>query len=266
MSAEKEIVNFWYNRNGYFTIHNMKTSSNRDAGILAVKPGSEGNDAVHIQVSCSITGAIESRDIGKSTEKISEDKFYDDSIQETLKAQLQGFSAAKGKNILVLNSLPKARKDEIIRKFREINIEVLEFESIMLDVMQNLDTQYYKSDIIRTLQLAKFLLLSNPEKAAQLLVNDLFSSSSRKEFLSTILDKEEIMREFKRTNTERLSAILKSSGMKPEELAHMLEHDILNKRTRKTFMDSLADQEKIRKVVSRIIKKNKNEMELNKFF
>ncbi len=37
MSAEKEIVNFWYNKKGLFTLNNIKTSSNRDCGILALK-------------------------------------------------------------------------------------------------------------------------------------------------------------------------------------------------------------------------------------
>ena len=33
MSAEKEIVNFWYNQHGYFTITNLKSKGNRDLGI-----------------------------------------------------------------------------------------------------------------------------------------------------------------------------------------------------------------------------------------
>ena len=114
--------------------------------------------------------------------------------------------------------------------------------------------------------MTKYLLLSEPIKLAKLLVNDNFSSNSRKEFLSNILDRDEIIKEFKKTNIERLSAILKNSGLKPSELAHMLEHNILNKKTRKVFFDSLTEQEKIRKVVNKIINKKKTEMGLEKFF
>jgi hypothetical protein len=37
MSAEKEIVNYWYNKKGFFTINNIKTTNNKDVGILALK-------------------------------------------------------------------------------------------------------------------------------------------------------------------------------------------------------------------------------------
>ena len=37
LSAEKEIVNYWYNKKGFFTINNIKTNSNRDIGILALR-------------------------------------------------------------------------------------------------------------------------------------------------------------------------------------------------------------------------------------
>ena len=59
MSAEKDIVNFWYNKKGFFTINNLKTSSNKDVGILALKLDNDGvNGVFHIQVSCSITNNI----------------------------------------------------------------------------------------------------------------------------------------------------------------------------------------------------------------
>ena len=270
MSAEKEIVNYWYNKQGMFTINNIKTSSNRDCGILALKFDKDNvNEVFHVEVSCSITNNIaETKDISKSITKIVDEKFENKRIEDAISNQVKHFSMPKQKiiKIIVLGSVPKSRKAEIISEFSKKDVEVIEFENILYDVLENLDTQYYKNDIIRTLQLTKFLLLSEPTKLAQFLVNDAFTSNSRKEFLSSILDKDEIIREFKKTNTERLGAILKSSGLKPSELAHMLEHNILNKKTRKLFMDSLNEQEKIRKVVNKIIKKKKMETELQKFF
>ena len=268
MSAEKEIVNFWYNKKGIFTINNIKTSSNRDAGILALKFDKDRiNEVFHIEVSCSITNNIgETKDLSKSIGKIVDEKFDDKKTVEAINNYIKQFSVEKNKiaKIMVLGSVPKSRKAEIIKEFSQRSVQVIEFEDILYDVMEQLDTQYYKNDIIRTMQLTKFLLLSEPTKLAKMLANDNFSSNSRKEFLSSILDKDEIVKEFKRTNVERLGAILKSSGLKPSELAHMVEHDILNKRTRKLFFDSLTEQEKIRKVVNKIIKKK--EMELKEFF
>ena len=270
MSAEKEIVNYWYNKKGIFTVNNIKTSSNRDCGILALKFDKDKvSEVLHVDVSCSITNNIfETANLGKSIGKIIEDKFNSKDIQSAIGNYIRNFSLT-GQNIrkvLVLGAVPKSRKSEIIMKFNESNVEVAEFENIIYDVLKKLDTQYYKNDIIRTLQLVKYLLLSEPSKAAKLLVNGAFTPTSRKEFLTSILDSDEILKEFKKTNVERLAAIVRNVGLKPDELAKMLEHNVLNRRTRKSFMDSLNEQEKIRKVVGKIIKKRKTEASLERFF
>jgi F0F1-type ATP synthase delta subunit len=132
-------------------------------------------------------------------------------------------------------------------------------------MMENLDTQYYKNDIIRTLQLTKFLLLSEPAKMAKMLANNSFTSNSRKEFLSNILNNDEIIKEFRKTNVDRLAAILKNSGLKAAEMAEMLEHNVLNKKTRKLFLNSLMEQENIRKL-AKPKKIRKLDMPLEKFF
>jgi hypothetical protein len=264
MSAEKEIVNFWYNKKGLFTINNIKTSSNRDCGILALKFDKDKvNEVFHIEVSCSITNNIsETTKLDKSISRIVDEKFENKNIKNTISSHIKQFSMQKQKikKIMILGAVPKSRKNEIINKFDEKEVKVIEFENILYDVLDQLDTQYFKNDIIRTLQLTKFLLLSEPTKLAKLLVNDSFSSNSRKEFLSSILEKDEIMKDFKKTNTERLGAILKNSGLKPAELAEMIEHNILNKRTRRLFLDSLMEQQKKTKRVKKL------NIPLEKFF
>ena len=269
MSAEKEIVNYWYNKKGFFTINNIKTNSNKDAGILTLRFDKDAaNEIFHIQVSCSITNNIlETTNLEKSINKIVNEKFEDRTISETISNQLKHFSIQKPtiKKIIVLGAVPKSRKTEIIKKFNQKEVEVIDFENILYDVIEQMDTQYYRNDIIRTLQLTKFLLLSEPTKLAKFLVDNNFTSNSRKEFLSNILDKEEIVKEFKKTNVERLSSILKNANLKPDELARMLEHKILNKKTRRMFLDSLNEQEKIRRVVNKITKKRKAEASLERF-
>ena len=263
MSAEKEIVNHWCNKKGFFTISNIK-SNNKDIGILAANPKTK--EILHIQVSCSLTGTIDSREMGISAEKISEEKFYNDSISESVRKSADFMEKPAIKKVLVLSSLPKSKKAGIIKEFGIMDVQIMEFEDILYDVLENLDTQYYKNDIIRTLQLTKFLLLSQPAMMAKLLVNDSFSSSSRKEFLSNILDSEEIVKEFRKTNSERLGAILKNSGLKAAELAQMLENNILNKKTRKLFMNSLIEQESKRKISGKTKRTKKLNMPLGKFF
>src|SRR3989344_7217360 len=230
MSAEKEIVNYWYNKKGLFTVNNIKTSNNRDCGILALRFDEDKVDEIiHAEVSCSITNNIsETTNLDKSINKIIGEKFDNKDVQNTISGYIKHFSLAKQniRKVLVLGAVAKSRKAEIIRKFSENNVEVIEFDNILYDVLEKLDTQYYKNDIIRTLQLAKFLLLSEPSKMAKMLANDSFTSNSRKEFLSNILGNDDIIKEFRKTNIERLSAILRSSGLKASELAEMLENNV----------------------------------------
>ena len=247
MSAEKEIINYWYNKKEFFTINNIKTNNNRDAGLLALKFKEDKIEEIfHIEVSCSITN-----NTSENT-----------SIQYLTP---QFFPEKKIKKIIVIGAVPKMRKGEIIKEFNKKEVEVIEFENILYDVFEQLDTQYYKNDIIRALQLTKFLLLSEPAKLAKMLANDSFTSNSRKEFISSILDKDEIVREFRKTNADRLGAILKNSGLKPSELAGIIENNILNKKTRKLFLNSLMEQEKIRKTASKQKRIKKVNVPLGKF-
>ncbi len=265
MSAEKEIVNYWYNRKGFFTINNIK-ANNRDIGLLALKFGKNAaSEILHVEVSCSITNNVsDTKNLSKSINAIIEEKFYNKSIVKALFEHVRRLSVEdiSIRKVMVFGAVPKSRKKEIIAEFGRKNVEVIEFENVLFEVLDKMDTQYYKNDIIRSLQLMKFILFNEPAKMANLLSN--LSSNSRKKFLSMILEKDEIMREFKKTNSERLGAILRNSKIKPGELASMLQNNILNKKTRKPFLDSLMQEESSRKIMQP--KKKKMEMELKRFF
>ncbi|MBI2134906.1 hypothetical protein HYU09_02870 [Candidatus Woesearchaeota archaeon] len=261
MSAEKEIVNFWLNRKGYFTLSNIK-SRNKDIGILALKfdKGSL-NKIMHVEVCCSITGFIDQNHI---FEKIIFEKFSDRNITDAINAYAKNIGReANIENAIVLNSLPKG-KDAVIKKLEKNNIALFEFEDILSDVMKGLKTEYFKDDVVRTLQLVKFLLMANPGKFVDILYSDL-SPAKRREFIAELLGRDDVIKEFKKTNQERLAIILKQAMIKPERLAEMLEKDILNKSTRKPFIASLIKQEKTGKAYKKRIA-IKKEATLNKFF
>ena len=114
------------------------------------------------------------------------------------------------------------------------------------------------------MQITKFLLMSNPKKFVDVLYNTL-SQAKRKEFLAELLNRDDVIKEFKRTNEERLALILKESAIRPEKLAEILENDVLNRRTRKPFITSLMEQKKIGKVYKKELEVKK-EKPLNKFF
>ena len=261
MSAEKEVVNFWLNRKGYFTVNNLK-SGNKDIGILALKfdKGSLTN-IMHVEVSCSITGSTEQN---YAMDKLIDEKFDDQSLIKTIKGYTKGMSKdIEIENVVVLNSLPKD-KSEIIKKLGKNGIIMVEFEDILADVMKELKTEYFKNDVIRSLQITKFLLMQNPKKFVEVLYNTL-SHGKRREFLTELLKKDEIIKEFRKTNEERLALILKQAMIKPEKLAEILEKDVLNRRTRKPFITSLMEQKKAGKVYKKSLKVKK-EKPLSKFF
>ena len=124
MSAEKEIVNYWYNKKGLFTINNIKTN-NKDLGILAINPKSQ--EVFHVQVICSLTGTIDSKEMGISAEKISEEKFYDNSILEVVQKNISSIENPAIRRVLVLGSLPKSKKAGIIKEFGIMDIQIMEF-------------------------------------------------------------------------------------------------------------------------------------------
>ena len=261
MSAEKEVVNFWLNRKGYFTVNNLK-SGNKDIGILALKfdKGTLAN-IMHVEVSCSITGFNEQSNI---IDRVIDEKFNDGSIAAAIKKHTKDMNGdIKTENIVVLNSLPK-EMGEITKKLEKNGIIMFEFEDILSDVMKELKTEYFKNDIVRMMQITKFLLMQNPKKFVDVLYSNL-SPAKRREFLTELLSRDDVIKEFRKTNEERLALILKQAMIKPERLAEMLERDVLNRRTRKPFIASLMEQKKIGKIYKREMEVKK-ETPLSRYF
>ena len=261
MSAEKEIVNFWLNRKGYFTVNNLK-NGNKDIGILALKfDKGTLTHIMHVEVNCSITGFSEQNN---AIYGLIGDKFDDKNITAAIKKYTKEMSKdVEIENVAVLNSLPKD-KDGIIRRLEKNGIILVEFEDILSDVMKELKTEYFKNDVIRTMQITKFLLMSNPKKFVDVLY-DTLSQGKRKEFLAELLNRDDVIREFRQTNEERLALILKESAIKPEKLAEILEKDVLNRRTRKPFITSLMEQKRLGKIYKKELEVKK-EKPLSKFF
>ena len=262
MSTEKEIVNYWYNKNGFFTVNNIK-AANRDGGILALKFKKEKIEEVyHIGVSCSISGNVMEKDLDNFVKRTIAEKFYNKGIVDEINNNLKNFSGAKKiKKVLVLG-MSKSRKQEIIDAFKNKGIRVLEFQDILSKVIEGLDTHYYKNDIIRTLQLVKYMVLSKPSSFAGL--SSILSSWSREEFLKAILEQEDIVKEFRKTNEERLVDILKHVSVKdPEKLAELLQESVLNRKTRKPFFNSMLKMHGVKEEEKEMIKR---ELPLDNFF
>tara|TARA_Y100000310_G_scaffold251715_1_gene258320 strand:+ start:37489 stop:38319 length:831 start_codon:yes stop_codon:yes gene_type:complete len=273
MSSEKEIVNFWYNKKGYFTINNIKTTNNRDAGLLALRFENDNVEEFnHIGVSCSITNNInETTDLKKSISNVIKNKFEDTGIQEAINQNIKQFNVNKAKlrRIIVIGAVPKSRKKEIVDEFNNKLVEVIEIENILFNVMNDLDTKYYQNDIVRSLQLVKFFLLSQPEKLGEIIASSL-SQTSRKELISNMLEKKEVIKEFRMTNKDRLGDIIKSSKIKPNDLVDILDKTVLTSRSRKGFVENVVKNEKMKSILDDAMengfKEERKEIPLNEFF
>ena len=256
MSAEKEIVNFWYNLQGYFTITNLKSKGNRDLGIIALKFDKEKvSDAVYADVSCSISNALEANnDI--SVNALAREKFGNVVVMQAIDSQLKGMPIPleQLRKAMVLGSLPKSRKEDMIRKFKEQKI-------VLSSVLHGLDTQYYKNDVIRTLQLMKYLLLSDPKTMAEMFSSEMLNASLRGELINHMISSEDAVKAFRKTGEEKMGEIIRNSTLRnPEKLATVLQKNVLNSKTRKPFVDSLMKQKGMKRV------KAKKEVSLKKFF
>jgi len=263
MSAEKEIVNFWYNLQGYFTITNLKSKGNRDLGIIALKFDKEKvSDAVYADVSCSISNALEANnDI--SVNALAREKFGNVVVMQAIDSQLKGMPIPleQLRKAMVLGSLPKSRKEDMIRKFQEQKIELIEFEGVLSSVLRGLDTQYYKNDVIRTLQLMKYLLLSDPKTMAEMFSSEMLNASLRGELINHMISSEDAVKAFRNTGEEKMGEIIRNSTLRnPEKLATVLQKNVLNSKTRKPFVDSLMKQKGMKRV------KAKKEVSMKKFF
>src|SRR3989338_1328296 len=250
MSPEKDIVNWWLNRKGFFTINSIKVSQNKEIDILAIKFGEEIK-IYHVEVSCSVSSgniAFDREDIRESIQKFAVKKFEDKEIIKKLGRSIEEFVGQQRscEKILVLGAFSKSMKEKAVRELKEMQINVFGFEDVLLEVLTNLDRQNYRHPTIRNLQLVKYLLLSNPEKLSSLLgrKSDVLNQFTREELIKALLHREEFIRALQKESNEHILVnILRSSSLKkPERLAKVLDEEILSKRTKKKFSEAIAKE------------------------
>ena len=261
MNPEREIINWWLNQKGFFTINNIKASKNREIDILAVKLKDGKIEAVQqIELACSITAI----DNFKPDEYLA--RFEDKSVTTTLHQKLKSFIGADVKYAKVLLIGQTSRLED----FQSLpGISIINFSDVLLDVMKDIDKWYYKDDSIRALQLLKYILLSDPDKLATLLEEQddhkILKLATRKDFIKNLLAQSEIQKAMGQQMVEReLIEILKNSSLnQPEKLAQVLEEEILGVRSRKRFLNALLKYEGVKQELKESVAENES---LQKFF
>jgi len=252
MSAEKDILNFWLNQEGYFTINKIKTK-NKDIGILALKFDSKKPKFIHFVITLSVRSTfLDSVNVDKTISTYCTENFSDEMVVEEIERLIEKHSGLKQayEKSVVLGLLPEQKKKEIIEKFSAKNVTVFEFTKILSDVVSGLRTHYYKDDIIRSLQLMKYLLLMRPVSLAKLLEEESFNITKQGKFLTSFLKQEQVQKSLKRQSDEPdIVTLLKNSTLnKPEKLAKVLVEEVLGQRSKKKFLMALLAHEEMRKV------------------
>jgi hypothetical protein len=258
ISAEKDIIEYWLNQKGFSTVKNIQVS-NRDIGILALKPENGVNGFYHIEVSCSLTSGLSEKDVKKGISKFISKTFNEVLIIKGVNKIIKNISGEKMeyKKILVVSNLPVSKEEEILNEFQSKEINIFKFEDIMADVILELDTQYYNDSVLRTLQLTKFLLLSQPEKLAMLLDKkgkySILNQKSKQRFIDSFLSQDDKL--FKNIETEKIAGLIKHSKMRdPEQLAEVIVRELLGSKTKKKFLEAVIKQEKMQSIFKKPVK------------
>ena len=256
MNPDREIVNWWLNKRGFFTINNIKASKNREIDILAVRNKNGQVEKVqHIEMACSIT----SIDNFRPSEYLK--RFEDKSVVNKLQLTIRNFigTDVKYEKILIIGQSSR------LEDFKKLTgIKIINFSDVLLDVMKNIDKWYYKDHVIRTLQLLKYILLSDPNKLAMLLEKQdehkILKLTTRKDFLKNLLSQTETKRALSKQMVEQeLIEVLKHSSLnQPEKLARVLEEEILGVRSRKKFLNALLKYEGIKQDLKESVMKNQS--------
>lgn len=248
MSAEREIVNLWLNRRGFFTIAGINTGS-RVVDFVAIRHAQGTTEIMHVEVSCSISAnALFEKDRAE-LKKL----FYDPSIVKAVESSISNFLGENHsyQNVLVTN-------------FQGIEIDgvrVIKFEDVFFDFLSELDKQRYYSQTIRGLQLAKFLLMSDPDKMSALLNQQTsyrpMTSSNKESLIKELLKQDVGKRVFRKPGNEQILVELlrQSSLSNPERLANAME-EVLTKRGGSRFLNLLMKKKGIREAIKEELSKD----------
>lgn len=250
IEPEREIVNWWLNRNGFFTLNNIKAGRNREIGTLALKFREPGSSIRHVEVSCSVSYQRNLTPDKSPAEKSVEDyvnkKFDDDVIIGVIKKSIKELTGQEKpyERAVVLGNIAQANKGAIIKSLKKRGVKVINFGDVLCEVMQNLDGQNYQYATIRSLQLVKYILMAEPNALARLLNHEnsgILNQNTREGFLREFLSHGENQRIIqKELNEQIIIDLLKNSSLKrPEKLARVIREDVLGIRSGKKFLDSL---------------------------
>ncbi|TAL51748.1 MAG: hypothetical protein EPN86_06070 [Nanoarchaeota archaeon] len=251
MNPEKEIVNVWLNKQGFFTINNINAGRNRIIDIIAIKQTRRKIDEVwHVEVHASLV----SPQLSERERSDLAQKFENPQIISAVKKTIREFIGEEAEPRKVLIST--------VESIPIPNVEVIRFDDVIVDVLSTLDRQNYRDDALRTLQLMKYLVLRKPA-VLKSVIGKLKGESEvrrgyRREVITELLSSEQAKSELRNKSSESLLVeILEGSSLaSSEKFAKLLATKILSKRARTAFLKELIPQ---------AVEEEKKEQSLDRF-
>jgi len=255
------------NTNGFFIYNNIKVGQNKEVDLLAIQL-EKGNlkRFLHVEVHCSISPSRrldELKSVEKNVLNFIKKTFDDQLISKKIQEMISKYSDNQDyEKVLVLGSLSKQSRKKVISELEKKGVKVIRFEEILFEVLLKLDRQVYKSETIRTLQLVKFLLMSDPKRMAVLLgdrqSDDILNLNTRETFLYELFKQKEVLRIFGKVRFENsVVKMLKASTIRrPERLADSLS-EVISRRSLKKIAELLTIRTSSKKP-KRKVKKEKS--------
>lgn len=250
MSPEREIVNLWLNRQGFFTVSDIN-ASNRVIDIIAIRQGSQPV-VQHVELHCSVsspTVVVSDREKADLLRKFNDEGVVN-AVQKAVRSCL-GRESEYDKVLVTTSSVSLH------------GIAVVKFQQVLREVMGQLDRQNYRSPVTRALQLVKFVLMANPEAMASLIGREEgvkhkpLTYHNKEQLLKQLLQQDVALKLFGRKENEQIiTNLLRNSTLRqPERLAAALE-SVLTKRTATRFLNVLLQQNEVKTAIEEEISKD----------
>ena len=256
MNPEKEIVLRWLHSEGYFTITNLNAGQNRTIDIIAIKhTGTFIDSAKHVEVHCSFATSIVTN---KEKTELAE-RFNNFAVEKRVR---QAIKERLGEDVDYEKVLVSTSENLELK-----GIKIIKFEEVLLDVIHEIDTQNYRNDVLRTMQLLKYLLITRPKYATELLgerAKTTFKKRKKEEIIRKILTSESARSALmKKANEQILIDLLKQTPLiNSEKVLKLLVDDVLSTRARNMLIRYLVKPEE--KLVEEE-KPERKEVSLSKF-
>ncbi len=248
MSPEKDIVNLWLNKRGFFTVNDLNSGKNRVVSILALKYSREKPHILHVELNCSVSPSL----VAEAEKEDLIRKFYDSNVIEKISRYIYDFLGEHYdyERVLVTTSDVELK-----------DIKIMKFEKLLADVVSDLDRQNYRSPVTRTMQLIKYLMIAKPYSISEVIGKnrEMVTNTSREKLVKAIITESSSIRIFKKKgNEDILIHMLKNSSLKnPEKLAKALDQ-VLTKRTASRFLNVLLKQKNLKSAIKEELGKDKN--------